>query len=430
MVKADLTADEIRLVATLAKIEKHPHNIIFDALYLKVSETKKNERAQTVKNISAMIAPVLKISGGAKFFLLNGDIVVIYPRQLKILLERVIFKITFFVSETAPEDFATFYDLKENLPEFFDYIKKQVSKVLKKEGDEEVYVDADEPPDFSEYYSDDLAIDLYTSNDMIPTELKKTAEEIQKEEDRSILTPLMLAELDNVTHNMDFHPFVKMNPVLRINQQGKEQVMEEVAINVADFRGDLLPEIDLTKAPWLFFCITQHFDREVLKMMQLGNLAIPKQDIILNLNITSLLSSDFLPFDNLFSYEEKSKITISLMIEDIFSNMPAFTIAQSFLKTCGYKLCIAGLYYSVLPFTNITRFQPDFIRLRWSPVLATLSQQSDNELHRNLDKIGKHKIILEDVNSASIFYVGKELGIELLKGDYITHNIGNPSAFI
>ena len=422
MKKANLTADEIRLVATLAKMEKQSHikeqneNIQFDALYLKISETPEKEKATSIKTISAMFAPILDHKGGAKFFLLNGDMVILYPYMLKILMERIVSKILFYVVPSQSDDFAFFYDLREDVTSFFDFIKKQVSKKLVKQGDKEVYVDSDEEQDFSEYYADNLAVDLYATNDMIPKDLKETDYEKKLKSDKRILSPVSLADNEEIIANFDFSSCVKQSPIMRITNFKEEKLFTKLSIDVEKFKEKVFPQIDFNLSPMLFMNLTKKFDNGLLKTI--SDAAYPKQNLMLELNMASFLSPEFLRFDEATANENKPSIIIKLNLTDVFSDIATLPIVRSFADTCGYKLCFADIPFESLSLLQNFAFRSDYVGIKGRKDIMT-DEKNIKLIGNYLMSSGPSKVIMFNTDDEKTLDIGKQLGIELFSGKYI-----------
>lgn len=421
MTKANLTADEIRLVATLAKMEKQQENAQFDALYLKISETPDNERAQSIKTMSAMFAPVLDHKGGAKFFLLNGDMVILYPYLLKIIMERIVSKILFFVAPSQSEDFAVFYDLRNDLKTFFDYIKKQVSKTLVKLGDKEVYVDADEEPDFSEYYSDTLAVDLYATNDMIPKNLKETEDEKKLKSDKRVLSPTLLADNESALSNFNFAACIVQNPIMRINSGRTQKVFTELSIDIEKFRQVIFPQVDFNLSPFLFMNLTKKFDQGLLGTISGNGYPVPKKKLALNLNMSSFLSPDFLRFDEVVPNEDKPGILVKFSLVDIFSDISVLPIVRSFAQTCGYSLCFADVPFESLRMLHNFSLRGDYVGIIGREDIIT-NDDNIKIVNRFLLSSGPSKVIMFKTDSEKVFRIGQQLGIELFAGKYISEH--------
>lgn len=419
MTKANLTTDEIRLVATLAKMEKQQDNIQFDALYLKISETPGFERAQSIKTISAMFAPILQHRGGAKFFLLNGDMVVLFPYHLIIIIEGIVNKIKFFVATSSSDDFARFYNLRDDVSSFFEYIKKQVSKKLEKIDGKEVYVDSDEELDFSDYYSDDLAVDLYSTSDMIPQNLKETDDDKKLKTDERVLSPIVLADNEEAISVFNFAACIKKEPIVRITKKDTKTVFTELSIDSEKFKQVLFPQVDFSLSPFLFLNLTKRFDIGLLRSITSDKSFALKENIVLNLNISSFLSSDFLPFDEAIPSELKHTVLIKLRLIDIFSDTALLPVVRSFSETCGYSLCFGDIPFESLSLMQNIAFHKDYIGFLGSENILT-NDKNQKLIDKYLLTSGTSRLIMYGVDSEKILNIGKSLGIELFSGSYIT----------
>jgi hypothetical protein len=107
-----------------------------------------------------------------------------------------------------------------------------------------------------------------------------------------------LAKIERQIGNFDLSPFMLNQPIvdIRPNAETKHEYFE-VYIAVKTLEDRLSPEFDLTANRWLFNYFTSSLDYAVLKALNHGVDFIRGHRIGLNLNLSTIMSSAFVKFD-------------------------------------------------------------------------------------------------------------------------------------
>ncbi len=403
MIEKDLTPSETQLMLMLDNISKNYPRLVFDGLYLKVSEIKEAGREQTLRTIHEMFDPIIINSdGGASFQLLNKDIVILFPPAIKIQLERIVFKIKFFVSDNAPEDFATFYDFKTQYNLFVQVVKSSVGTPLKKELPPEPEPIVKQPP-----------------KPTPPPSSAGTGPAISANGEK-MLTPKLLMSINNALKNADFTSLIRRQPVCSLLDDTPDVLFEEVFVSIPDFSDTIVPNLNLALTPWLLNYLTETLDKKVLALAVKHDDGALQKNFSLNLNISTILSPEFLNFDENIAPENKGSIFIEISADDIFSDVVSYIMAKGFIKACGYKICIDGITTQSLRFFNRKDTGADIIKLIWNSKIPLMSTDPKAPIFEDLARNDTAKIVLSRVGNAACVAVGKSMGFNLFQGNYIT----------
>jgi len=159
--------------------------------------------------------------------------------------------------------------------------------------------------------------------------------------------PLTLAELVRVEEaiaTLDLAPMMRRQPVCAITRDVSPQhVLDEVFAAIEELERVLAPRRPLTSDKWLFRCFTHTLDRRMMVLITRTEGYTPPKFFSLNLNVATLLSPEFVAFDNALGSGVRGTIMVELSLVDVFSDMGAYAFARDFVRDRGYKVCIDGL---------------------------------------------------------------------------------------
>ncbi|KAF0114767.1 MAG: hypothetical protein FD149_1773 [Rhodospirillaceae bacterium] len=199
-----------------------------------------------------------------------------------------------------------------------------------------------------------------------------------------------------------------------------QRVFTEVFISIPDLRSTLLPEIDIIASRWLFQHLTDTLDRRVLSLMYKNDDRTLDSDFSLNLNVPTLMSPEFLKFDDNIKTGVRHTIVIEIQEMDIFNDLSAYLFARDFVHECGYRICVDGVSRHSLRFVNRSRLKADLLKVLWNPEMA-----EDTELpggityHELFKRNGINRIILARCDSPAAVEFGQAMGVNLFQGRYI-----------
>jgi EAL domain-containing protein (putative c-di-GMP-specific phosphodiesterase class I) len=140
----------------------------------------------------------------------------------------------------------------------------------------------------------------------------------------------------------------------------------------------------------------------------------------LNLNVSTLLSPEFLAFDANLRTGARGSIIIEIEKIDIFADLGAYIFARDFVRERGYRLCLDGVTALTLPFIDRERLGVDLIKLFWSPdMIDNPDGERSRELLAALERTGKTRVILARCDGPAAIDFGQSVGIRLFQGRHL-----------
>ncbi len=233
------------------------------------------------------------------------------------------------------------------------------------------------------------------------------------------LTPDVLAKIQKILSVTDFSAFIRRQSICAIIGDSRPQrVFDEVYVSITDLREILIPDVDLTSNPWLFLSLSETLDRRVLQTISrhddrslLGNFSI-------NINVSTILSDDFLVFDDNINVSMRSSIILELQLMDIFSDIRAFSLAKTFAQARGYKICVDGITVDKLKYIKRTELNCDLYKVIWHPSFFDVISE-DEHFMDYANKAERAKIVLCRIDDKNAIELGNSFGINLYQGRYV-----------
>jgi hypothetical protein len=144
-------------------------------------------------------------------------------------------------------------------------------------------------------------------------------------------------------------------------------------------------------------------------------------EISVNLNVSTLLSPEFIQFDDAVIAALRGSIVIELQKVDIFHDLNAYMFARDFAKERGYRICIDGLTHETMPFVNREKLGADMIKLVWQPNLEEVVGQK--RIRRLVRDAQAPRVILCRCDADDAVTFGQSIGITMFQGRYIENLI-------
>lgn len=191
------------------------------------------------------------------------------------------------------------------------------------------------------------------------------------------LEPFELARLEESLAGTDLSRFARRRPVSHYSGQEALLAWEERSLSIPELIDTVAPGRVARSDVWLFRRLTRVLDRRMLSI-----LSDPKElrgagPFSLTLNVASVLSPEFLRFDQALPAAFRSRLTISFLPVDIASDAAAFAFARNFARGRSYRVCLRAVSAGLLPALDLAALDLDFIQLIWSAELAKLRELPD-----------------------------------------------------
>lgn len=393
---ARVTAQENLLIDYLHRLERHRSER--RAVHIHLSELQSvNRREHHMRIAVSTFEGLVKMLQAQVFTLANSDLMVVYKAQAQDEVESAIVKLRFLFSDDPliindaqgrKGTFCTWYDLERE----YDVLVSLAQKMLQEEQDRR------------------------------RAEQERNARQNRQQEPSkgSPFTPDLLARVEAGLAQADLANLMRRQAVCAVVGQAPPQpVFHELFISIADLRQTLMPSVNMNSSPWLFQQLTETLDRRVLSLLNKHDDRTLEGDISINLNVSTILSPEFMVFDDNVKAGMRGTIVLELQKVDIFADLGAYLFARDFAHDRGYRICVDGLSYSMLPFVDRERLGADLIKLIWD---TSLTEEKDKKTDA-LRRIGVTRIILARCDTPSAIEYGHSVGITLFQGRHVEQTL-------
>ncbi len=406
--KAELKKDVI-IYDYLTKLEDNLGK--YKALYLYGHKLNGNSlRLLSRQALLKIFENVISKFKGEVFALPNDDMIVVYNKEAQEEVWACLIKIRYMLhDDPLMKDafdleqigFIKYFDLNEGTKELHDTIDAAIS----------------------DYRSPGRSLgEDYKAKPALSHEMVMGARKIRQE-----LTTGMLAKVQKALAMTDFSSLIRRQSVCAVIGKSSPQVLfDEVFVSIADLRDMLMPDVDLTANPWLFLHLAGTLDKRVLVHVSKHDDGALTRNFSLNLNVSTILSDDFLLFDENINASMRSSVVLELQLVDIFSDIKAFMLAKTFAQYRGYKICIDGITVDKLKYINRTNLGADLIKIIWHPSFMEIVNE-DKHFVDYVNRAERAKMILCRVDDPAAVEIGNSLGINLYQGRYIQRLLAKQS---
>lgn len=373
----------------------------YDAIYINVSKLEsKNIRDSHRQELADTFAAFVSKAMARYFWFANEDVIVIYNRRIKDEILSCLVKIRFMFHDDEllknsdnleAIGFVRFYNMVDDKKEFYHLVSKL------------------------SHQQNPVKLQTQKATPFVMSAVSSNSQNKQKKP----LTPDILARVQKILSVADFSSFIRRQAICAvIGKSAPLRVFEEVYVSIPDLREMLLPDIDLVANPWLFLSLSETLDKRVLETINrhddgslIGNFSI-------NINVSTILSDEFLVFDEGISASMRPSIILELQLTDIFSDIKSFVLAKTFAQARGYKICIDGISVDKLKYLNRTNLNCDLMKIIWHPAFMDVINE-DKHFMDYVNKAERAKMILCRIDDPSAIEVGNALGINLYQGRYV-----------
>jgi hypothetical protein len=232
------------------------------------------------------------------------------------------------------------------------------------------------------------------------------------------LTPELLGRVEDALSQADLSNLLRRQAVCAIvGKAVPQRVSTELFVSIADLRQTLIPDCNFNSSPWLFQHLTETLDRRVLSLLAKNDDRTLTSDFSINLNVATLLSPEFLKFDDNVRSASRGSIVVELQKTDIFYDLSAYSFARDFLHERGYRICIDGLTHQALRHVDRARLGADLVKLVWSPDMQQIAAGPERDkLAELIEDRGRSRIILCRCDGQEAIDIGQSMKITLFQG--------------
>jgi EAL domain-containing protein (putative c-di-GMP-specific phosphodiesterase class I) len=401
MSDSSLPSPEAFLVDYVRRLERRKDGV--GAIHVHFSKllpfNRRDHHIRTAINAFEEIVPVVT---GRIFTLSNQDLIFIFDAAEMDEVNAVIFRLKFLFNDDplisdgkdesgAPATFTDYYDVAQQYKEFLHLTQllvrananrpKVVSKAAERHNDH---------PEFGD--------------------------------DRAPLTPKILGRIDESLRRADLSNLMRRQAICAVvGDANPTPVFHELFISIKDLQETLLPDVNVLSNRWLFQHLTEILDRRMLSLLTRSNDASVTGSVSINLNVSTLLSPDFLTFDSNVKAGQRGTIVLELQKIDIFADLGAFFFARDFCRDRGYRICIDGISYLSLPYINRNKLGVDMIKMLWDPEMENMDEEHREAMRAAVAESGDTRVILCRCDDERAIKFGHSINITMFQGRHVEH---------
>lgn len=389
-------SQENLLLDYVRRLEKHKE--ARRAVHVQLSGLRPfNRRKHHIRIAAANFEPLIKNLKGQLFTLKNADLFFIFQAEAQADVEVAIKKTRYLFSDDpiiAREDshsprFALWFDVERD----FDQILR-----------------------FAQSLTDEEKREADTVNDR-----QDTRAALKTRQSRGVpLTPDVLTRVESALARADLSNLVRRQFVCGVTEKDvPEPAFSELFISIQDLRETLLPGVNLSANRWLFQHLTQTLDRRMLSMLSKQDQITISGDVSFNLNVSTILSPDFLTFDDSITASQRGSLVVEIEKTDIFADLGAFLFARNFVQQRGYQICIDGMTHQTMPLLDRERLGADFIKLIWDSEMLDGGEEMHESIRAMVRRAGQSRVVLCRCGDREAVDFGRTVGIQFFQGRYI-----------
>ncbi|MBL4613655.1 MAG: EAL domain-containing protein [Magnetovibrio sp.] len=337
---------------------------------------------------------------GQLFELKNQDIFFIYKAEAHTRTEDTVQKIKFLFSDDplfdekdrSESEFVTWYDVETGYDELIKMVR-----------------------DMSE---DGRAEKRTSTRSNVRASLKA------RQDHGDPLNPEILGRAVKALQRTDLTSLVRRQFVCGVSKKlVPDPIFSELYISIMDLRETMMPGTNLTSNRWLFQYLTESLDKRVLSLLSKTDRFSITGDISFNVNVSTLLSPEFIAFDEGVSAARRGSMVLELQKIDIFADLGAFLFVREFCQEKGYRICLDGLTYQNLSMINRERLGVDYVKVMWNPELVDGGTSMKRKLRDLVKEAGRTRVILARCDNREAVDFGRSVGITMFQGHFIEHLI-------
>jgi EAL domain-containing protein (putative c-di-GMP-specific phosphodiesterase class I) len=353
-----------------------------------------NRRLPHLRIAANTFESLVKQFDGQIFLLQNADMVFVCKSASIRVIDEAITRLRYLfgddplaaeIEADGPDRFATWYDLERDYKEFL------------------ILVEA-----------------LHADQEKLRKRLAQIAGAVAPEELRA-MDPAALVELLATIERADLSNVMRRQAICTLaDNEAPKPVFRELYISIADLRDAIMPQRDITADRWLFQYLTQALDKRLLALLRKNDDQAIAHSFSLNLNISTLLSPEFLQFDQGLRAGARGSTVIELQKIDVFADLGAYVFARDFLQQRGYRVCLDDVSAMALSLLDREKLGLDLVKIFWTPDLGDPEAGGGNAAFAEaIERTGRARIILARCDSEEAVSFGRSMGFRLFQGRYI-----------
>ena len=235
------------------------------------------------------------------------------------------------------------------------------------------------------------------------------------------MEPQVLADLVAAIERADLSNMMRRQAICTIAEGAAPRpILHETYVSIDQLRDTIMPGRDIASDRWLFKYLTQTLDRRMLALLRREQAGAPVHSLSINLNVSTVLSPEFLAFDANLRSTARGSIVIEVEKLEVFADLGAYVFARDFLHARGYRVCLDGVTALTLSHIDRERLGLDLLKVFWSAELFDPRRVGRlDEFRAALERAGKAHVILARCDTADAVSFGQSMGLRLFQGRHV-----------
>lgn len=357
-----------------------------------------NRREQHLRTAANSFEVLLKALHAQLFTLANADIFVVYKKEVQADIETAIQKLRFLFSD---DPLITDEDPKASRFCSWFNVDSQYQEVL------------------------DLTRELVAAGKRELNQREAKTSASTRAGQGEPLTPEILARVETGLVRADLSNLVRRQYAcdLSNDESGPVPAFSELFISIQDLRETLLPGVSLLSNRWLFQHLTETLDRRMLSLLGNAEALSVTGDISFNINVATLLTPEFLAFDDSLAASRRGGMIVELQKVDVFADLGTYFFAREFVRERGYRVCIDGLTHHTMAMIDRERLGADLVKLVWHSDMVDGGSEMYLHIKSLVDRAGPRRVIMCRCDGREAVDFGRSVGISLFQGRFVEEMI-------
>lgn len=402
-VQKNLPNQENLLLDYVRRLETHRAGRAAVQLHLSMLRPE-NRRDQHLRAAATNLEPLIEDLQGQLFTLRNGDFFFVYKKEVDSQVRSEVQKIRFMFGDDpmfdvglkADDTFSTYFDVEHEYERVLAFAQSFIEEEPKK------------------------------AKKAVRGDVRSQLRARQKHGEP--MTPEVLVRVEKALERADLSNMVRRQYICGLSRKLiPETVFSEMFISISDLRETLIPGINLTANRWLFQHLTESLDRRMLSMLAKSDKFTLSGDISFNANVSTLLSPEFMAFDDSITASRRGSMIIELQQLDVFADLGAYFFAREYVQERGYRILLDGMTYKTMAMIDRERLGADLVKLSWDPEMVDGGPDMHESIRDLVKRAGSAKVIMGRCDTREAIDFGRIAGISLFQGRFIESLLADDS---
>ena len=226
-----------------------------------------------------------------------------------------------------------------------------------------------------------------------------------------------MAKLERAMAMFDLSPFLLNQPIINIaDQTVTDPEYYELYISIRLLQERLCPDYDIAANKWLFQYFTANLDQSVLRALGHGLSFMRGRRIGLNINLSSVMSTGFVKFDERLPLDFRGNIVLEISKSDLIENLTLFDEVCEFAKDRKYSISIDALNPFWVTNFDLEYLDVQYAKIFWSPYMLEMDPNLKKYFLERISEQEGCRFVLARCDTVASLIFAREVGIKYVQG--------------